>query len=140
MTYEFDSSTDDFLWGERQYVQYRLDLSVRYHRKRERFFALCDRLSKAVSLIAGTAAFSTLLPDARDKSIAGLFVALGAMPALVLSWSDKARLHADLAQKFLALNAEIVKVGKRKFTEDQLNDWHSRVLGVEASAPPTLSV
>jgi|GEM_PF-4271210 len=62
------------------------------------------------------------------------------MPALVLSWSDKARLHADLAQKFLALEAEIVKVGKRKFTEDQLNDWHSKVLGIEAAEPPTLSV
>lgn len=140
MTDDFDSSADDFLWGERQYVKYRVELSVRYHRKRERFFALCDRWSKAVSLIAGTAAFSTLLPEAKEKSIAGLFVALGAMPALVLSWSDKARLHADLAQKFLALEAEIVKVGKRKFTEDQLNDWHSKALGIEASEPPTLSV
>lgn len=140
MTDESDSSDDDFLWGERQYVEYRVELSIRYHRKRERFFALCDRWSKAVSLIAGTAAFSTLLPDARDKSIAGLFVAIGAMPALVLSWSDKARLHADLAQKFLTLNAEIVRVGKRKFTEDQLNEWHAKVLGIEASEPPTLSV
>lgn len=140
MTNDLDSSADDFLWEERQYIQYRVELNVRYHRKRERFFALCDRWSKAVSLIAGTAVFSTLLPSAEAKSIAGLCVALGAMPALVLAWGDKARLHAELAQKFLVLEAEIIKVGKRKFTEDQLNDWHSKVLGIEASEPQALSV
>jgi hypothetical protein len=140
MTEDLDSSVDDFLWGERRYVKYRVELNVRYHRKRERFFALCDRWSKAGSLIAGTAAFSTLLPSAEAKSIAGLVVALSAMPALVLAWGDKARLHADLAQKFLVLEAEIVRLGKRKFTEDQLNDWHARVLGIETSEPQALSV
>jgi hypothetical protein len=140
MTDEFDSSDEDFLWNERRYVNYRVELNVRYHRKRERFFALCDRWSKAFSLIAGTAAFSSLVPSPKGKSIAGLIVALSAMPALVFSWSDKARLHADLAQKFLALEAEIVKVGKRNFTEDQINEWHSKILTIEASEPPGLSV
>ncbi|MBD8629011.1 hypothetical protein IFT64_18925 [Oxalobacteraceae sp. CFBP 8753] len=138
MTEEVDSSADDFLWNERRYVEYRVELSVRYHRKRERFFALCDRCSKAVSLIAGTAAFSSLLPTANAKSVAGLVVALGAMPALVMAWGDRARLHGELAQKFLAIEAEIVRVGKRKFTEEQVNEWHAQLLGLEASEPPTL--
>lgn len=139
MTEEVDSSADDFLWSERDKVRYRVELSVRYHRKRERFFALCDRCSKAVSLIAGTAAFSSLLPTADAKSTAGLVVALGAMPALVMAWGDKARLHGELAQKFLAIEAEIVRVGKRKFLEEHLNEWQAQLLGLEALEPPTLA-
>jgi hypothetical protein len=128
----------DWLWNERLFVQYRAELSTLYHRKRERFFALCDRCSKALSLIAGTAAFSSLLPTAEAKAMAGLVVALATLPGLVMAWGDKARLHADLAQKFIAIEAEIVAAGKSNFTEDQLNTWLAKILAIEAAEPPTL--
>ncbi|MQA38629.1 hypothetical protein [Rugamonas aquatica] len=133
-----DAAEDDFLWSERLYVQYRAELSTLYHRKRERFFALCDRCSKAASLIAGTAAFSSLLPTAEAKAWAGVVVAASTMPGLVMAWNDRARLHGELAQKFLAVEAEIVAKGKRDFTESDLNTWLAKILAIEASEPPTL--
>ena len=133
-----DTAEADFLWDERLYVQYRAELSTLYHRKRERFFALCDRSSKAASLIAGTAAFSSLLPSAEAKAWAGAVVAAATMPGLVMAWNDRARLHGELAQKFLAVEAEIVAKGKRDFTESDLNTWLAKLLAIEASEPPTL--
>ncbi|MCA1860909.1 hypothetical protein LE191_12430 [Janthinobacterium sp. HSC-3S05] len=133
-------STDDFLWNERLYVLAKAETSSLYHRKRERFFALCDRLSKASSLIAGTAAFSSLVATAEAKSVAGLFVAISTLPGLVLAWNDRARLHAELAQKYLIIEAEIALAGKRNFTEDQLNGWLARLITIEISEPPTLTV
>lgn len=133
-----DSDESDFLWNERLYVQYRAELSTLYHRKRERFFALCDRCSKAASLIAGTAAFSSLLPSADAKAWAGVVVAAATMPGLVMAWNDRARLHGELAQKFLAVEAEIVSKGKRDFTEADLNTWLAKLLAIEAGEPPTL--
>lgn len=133
-----DSDESDFLWNERLYVQYRAELSTLYHRKRERFFALCDRCSKAASLIAGTAAFSSLLPSADAKAWAGVVVAAATMPGLVMAWNDRARLHGELAQKYLAVEAEIVAKGKRDFTEADLNIWLAKLLAIEAAEPPTL--
>lgn len=130
----------DYLWEQRLYVLEKAETSTLYHRKRERFFALCDRLSKAGSLIAGSAAFSSLLATAQEKSIAGLFVAISTLPGLVFAWNDKARLHSELAQKFLLIEAEIAAIGKSKFTEDHLNDWLARLITIEISEPPTLTV
>jgi hypothetical protein len=130
---------DDYLWDLRHGVLYRAELSGLYHRKRERFFALLDRGSKALALIAGTAAFSSLLDSAKEKALAGLAVAIATLPGLVFSWADKARMHAELAQKFIQLQAEIVSTGERDFTEEQLSAWQGKLRLLEANEPPTLS-
>lgn len=119
-------------------VQYRVQLSTIYHRKRERFFALLDRLGKACALIAGTAVFSKLLLE-DFKAYAGLFVAVVTLLSLVFSWADKARLHNELAQKFFQVQAAIAAAGERGFTEEQINLWKSQIHLIEVGEPPTLS-
>jgi hypothetical protein len=135
---EYSQEYKDWLWNRRQYVVYRAELSTTYHRKRERFFALLDRCSKTLSLIAGTAAFSSFLVTPESKSVAGLVVALSTLPGLAFGWSDKARQHADLAQKFLTIEAEIVNAGMTDYEEKQLDAWQAKVMHVELSEPPTL--
>jgi hypothetical protein len=120
-------------------AMYRAELSALYHRKRERFLALCDRLGKAFSLIAGTAAFSSLLASAESKSYAGLGVAIATLPGLVFSWADKARLHSELAQKYIAIQAEIVGVQSAEVTEALTCEWHARLRQIESNEPPTLT-
>lgn len=120
-------------------VVYRAELSGLYHRKRERFFALCDRLGKAFSLISGTAAFSSVLPSPQAKAYAGLCVAVSTLPGLVFSWADKARLHAELAQKYISVQVEIVGVERAALTEKMVCGWDARLRQIEANEPPTLT-
>ena len=131
---------DQYRMDLRHKALYQAELSALYHRKRERFLALCDRGGKAIALIAGTAAFSAVLGSAEAKSYAGLAVAAATLPGLVFAWGDKARLHSELAQKYIALESEIIAVGEREFTEEQCHIWQSKIRFLEASEPPTLTV
>jgi hypothetical protein len=127
------------LSDDRHNAMYRAELSALYHRKRERFLALCDRVGKAVALVAGTAAFSSVLSSAEMKSWAGLVVAGATLPGLVLAWSDKARLHSELAQKYIAIQAEIAGTITANLSEQLICDWQSRLRQIEAAEPPTLT-
>lgn len=120
-------------------VMYRAELSGLYHRKRERFLALCDRCGKAIALVAGTAAFSAILSTPEMKSLAGLVVAGATLPGLILAWADKARLHSELAQKYIMIQAEIVGTPGDDLTERKICDWDARLRQIEAAEPPTLT-
>lgn len=125
----------------RHSVLYRAELSGLYHRKRERFFALCDRLSKATALVAGSAAFSSffMFNEADWKSYAGVVVAISTTLSLVFAWSDKARQHADLAQKYVLMQSEIIEVAEDKPDVDLICSWGAKVRRIEAEEPPTLA-
>ncbi|KQV51898.1 hypothetical protein [Duganella sp. Root336D2] len=129
----------DYDWNERTKILYRCDLSVIYNRKRERFFVLCDRWAKCVSLIASGAAFSSFLDTTGSKAVAGVIVSLVTLPSLLFGWSDKARQHAELAQSYLHLLADIAKKGPRTFTEADLNEWMAQLSLIEKNEPAVLS-
>lgn len=98
-------------WAKRHELLYTVQMNRLYHQKRERFFALMDRGGKALSLIFGTAAASSLLPTPEAKAFAGAVVAAATMPGLVFAWADKSRLHAELAADYARLEAEVVAAG-----------------------------
>lgn len=129
----------DYAWREWLAVTYRCDVSALYNRKRERFFTLCDRWSKVLSLIASGAAFSSFLEEPEQKAMAAVVVSAVTLPSLLFAWSDKARLHGELAQKYLALRAEISRVGKRDFTEKDIDNWDAEISIIEQTEPSILS-
>jgi hypothetical protein len=102
---------NDHNWKRYYDLDYKCRLSALYHRKRERYYALLDKFSTALALIAGSAAFSDLLHTPEQKSIAGGLVALVTLPSLVFAWSDNAKLHATLAARFIQIEAEMQKMG-----------------------------
>lgn len=116
-----------------------VQLSAIYHRKRERFLALCDKVSKIIALVSGSAAFSTFLKTADAKAAAGLIVAAVTLPDLVFSWADRARLHGEFAQKYGNLEADIESVSTENLTDINLSEWKSSLSRIEAGEPPTLS-
>ncbi|MCC7596744.1 hypothetical protein IGS61_04555 [Janthinobacterium sp. FW305-129] len=130
-----DEGLSQWLLETRRFITHRTQLSVLYHRKRERFYSLLDRWGKAGSLIAGTAAFSSLLVTADSKAIAGLMVALATMPGLVFAWNDKARIHAELAQKFALIEAEVIADGWDNLTSKKFDLWLSRIMTIESTEP-----
>ena len=115
-----DDTVDPYLWDRRHRLLYEIDLSTLYHRKRERWFDTWDRLSKAIALIAGTAAFSRAIGESWVTSAVAALVAVTSSLSLVLAFSEKARRHAEFARSFCELGAELAKKGERDFEETDL--------------------
>ena len=125
-------------WTHRFEIIYKCRLSALYHRKRERFFALCEKITTAISLIAGAGAMTDLLDTVTLKAYAGAVVVLFTMPSIVFSWGDKSRSHALLASKFISLESEIE--GGGILGDFKLNKFHEIVLRLDMEEPPQLSL
>jgi hypothetical protein len=128
----------DANWESRFVIIYKCRLSALYHRKRERFFSLLDKLTTAFALIAGAGAMTDLLSTAENKAIAGAIVVAVTLPGIVFSWADKSRSFALLAAKFIALEAEIESAGV--LDAEALDKFRAKALLLEMEEPPQLSV
>ena len=114
---------------------YCTKLGLLYHRKRERFFDLLDKETKAITVVLG----ATLLGDfARNAvtAVGGIVSAL-ALLALVFSYSDRKQRHKELAMAYADLRSKIENVGTA-YTEDQLNSWHGEYHKLNGMEPPAL--
>lgn len=127
----------DPAWERRHEIIYKCQLSALYHRKRERFYGFLDKFSSSLALVAGSAAMSDLFPTPWEKSIAGGVVALVTIPGIVLSWAEKAKDHAVLASRFVALEAEVEGAGV--VDVDALDRLMGRAVSIEAEEPPQLT-
>lgn len=122
-------------------VKYRVDLSVRYHRKREGFLSACDRATKACALISGTYAFHAIA--AKTEGIWPIVIVaaftLPSLLSLAFSLADSAKKHAELAQKFLQLDSEMASKDFWSITPDDISKWGAMVRAIEISEPPSLT-
>ena len=134
-----DPSVDDYLWQRRYEILYRTQLSVLYHRRRERFFAFWDRTIAAVAIVCGSAAFAGLGGPDAVKGAAAL-VAVTSTVGLVFGLAERARRHSDLARQFLTLEAAMLRVGERDCTEAQVSQWAAEARMVEAGELPALGL
>jgi hypothetical protein len=132
-----DLQSGEYFWKLREGTVYRCRLSSRYHRRRERFYDLADRITNAVVLIAGSAAFAAAA-NADFVKVAGLLAALAGATTLVFGFSEKARRHSGFASSYKLIESEILKVGDFDYTEEQVNAWRSRIAEIESGEPPAL--
>ena len=140
-TSDKSSKQHKYLWGIRYDALYRCRLSVLYNRKRERFFDLCDGLTKSAALIFGSAAFAFASAGAPlFGQIASSVVAVTAAFSLVIGYAAKARHHASLAEQFKRIEPDVLLGGERDFTEDQINKWNADIATVESGEPLSLPV
>lgn len=133
-----DAETTDDPWTKRHALMYRSQLSTHYHRRRERFFSVLDRLTKAIAVIGGSAAMLRLTGGGQTDVavIAGAVVASTSLLGLVFGYGDLARRHADMAARFKALEASYVKRGNLAWPD--LDEMESELLEIERAEPPTL--
>lgn len=126
-------------WEKRHEILERIEISVRYHQKRERFFELSDKWVKAIAIIGGSVAFANLEPnDGTRKALAAL-IALSSTLALVFGFADRAKRHAELTRKFRELDARIVQKGEISYMEADLGAWEAEERMLEANEPPALN-
>ena len=121
--------------------QYRLLFgvrrSVRYHMRRCRFFDLFHSCTNAIGVIAGSSAiFSALQAHPHVAASSAALVAVASAIDLVVGTGAMARLHNELAKKFIQLEKEIILSGEP--TEANLRTFTGSRLEIEAEEPPIL--
>ena len=126
--------TDD-VWKERYELLYRCWFSRIYHQKRERFFDLCDSLTKTIALVAGAASIAKIFnPD--QLLIFGVLITITSALSLVVGYAKKARNHADFARSFILAEAKIVDAGV--LSRGQVDALHAEIIRLEMNEPRTL--
>lgn len=115
--------------------------SVRYHNRRRRFFEGRNRFTNALSVILGSTVVATTLANLTENClliIISSFVAVAAIVDLIGATIVMARLHADLARKFIELEQQLVLM--KEPTEDELREARAVRLRIEADEPPVYRV
>ena len=113
--------------------------SVRYHTRRRRFYEGRNRLTNALAGILGSAAVVVFLSQIAEEqrylmAVFSSVVAIAAIIDLVTSTTVMARLHSDLARKFIELERKLVLM--KAPAEDALIEVQSSRLQIEAEEPP----
>lgn len=126
----------DTQWELRCGVLYKAWVQVRYHRRRQRFFDLADKVTKSLTVALGASLlgryFNAWLPWlAVSITTLGLF-------ALVFGYGDRKQMHKELAESAATLVSDIEAVPAGELTAARVATWHSRYAQLCAKAPPPL--
>ncbi len=130
---ESDAS-DDAVWAQRCGLLYKAWVQVRYHRRRQRFFDLLDKGTKALTIAIGASLFGKYLAS---DIVATAVSALGLM-ALVFGYGDRKQLHKELAEQAATLAANIEAVPVGRLNSDTTAGWAAEYARFCAKAPPPL--
>ncbi|OJB44739.1 hypothetical protein [Burkholderia ubonensis] len=134
-----DDEIKDDQWARRHAILYNAEMSALYHQKRERFFELWDKLTKAAALLGGSAALYKI-SDPHVVGIVAVVITAASALSLVFSFSERARRHSELSKEFKSLVADMLKVGPFDFNDANLNSWDEARYRLESKEPPALSL
>jgi len=113
--------------------------SIRYHHRRRLFFDRLHQISTFLSAVTGTATVASLLANASSLALFfGICVAIFSVIDLVVGAAQAARVHHDLAKKFIELEKAMTAC-KSPSDEDVIH-FRSERLDIESEEPPVLKV
>lgn len=139
MINETDDGPSDGDWERRHEVLYGTEMSALYHQKRERFFELSDKLTKAFSLLGGSAALFKA-SDARTVAVIAVIITAGSALSLVFGFSERARRHSELSREFKSLIADIHDAGLFSYTQQDIDRWSAAKCRIDVKEPPALGL
>lgn len=134
-TEPYSDALMDEMWEQRHRLLYKAWVQVRYHRRRQRFFDMVDKGTKATTLLLGASLFGEQLKNL--KPVATGISALGLM-ALVFGYGDRKQAHKELAEQAAGLVASIEDVPVGKLSPDTIAQWAGQYARFCAKAPPPL--
>ena len=123
-------------WTRRSGVMHKAWVQVRYHRRRQRFFDLVDKVTKSLTVLLGASLLGQSLKDYLPL-VASAISALGLL-ALVFGYGDRKQAHKELAEQAAALVAAIEQVPAGEITEGNTAQWSADYVRLCAKAPPPL--
>lgn len=127
---------DDAIWKRRHDALYLAKLGHLYHRKRERFFDQCDKLTKSATVVFGA---SLLAAELRSFTPwIGMLVSTLGLLALVYGYTDKKQKHKELADSCMSLVGNIELKGISNYSEQDTNAWLEDIAKLNSKEPPAL--
>jgi hypothetical protein len=114
--------------------------SIRYHNRRRRFFDGLNHWKTGLSLVFGSTAMVTILAkvDTAIPLLASALVTVVSTIDLVIGTTAMARLHTELARRFIELERELTLL--EEYTDDALGMSTAKRLTIEADEPPIMRV
>lgn len=132
-----NSVTDDLL-DRCHAIRYRIELSILYHQKRERFFDVLDKVAKATAVIGGSAALAKVA-DGDWLMVIAAFITVSSTLSLVFGFSERSRRHSELARSLRELDAIACETDQQKLDDQQVGILESKARRLEISEPAALS-
>lgn len=126
---------EDHVWIKRHDLLYRCDLSIKYHRRRERFFELVDRFVKIVTVIGSSAVFFKLA-DAQMLLAASFCMLVGSTVSLVLQFSSRATVHSGMSKEWGTLQRDVI--AKCELDDGLIAEFDARAAMLDAQEPCVL--
>jgi hypothetical protein len=124
------------VWARRCEMLNWAGITYRYHRKRQRFFDVMDKLTQAAAVGGGVAVAGRTLPD--NLPLVGGLIAFTGLLALVYGYGDKRQCHKELAEQAIQLAADVQSLPVRQVTEVQLGVWERVRASIDLREPPNL--
>lgn len=129
--------TDDAFDEEVHQLTFYAKRCIRYHMRREAFFAKLNKLNSFLGVVFGSAAIATLLKDQQSLTLAsaGLVTVFSALD-LVVGTGNRSTLHGDLRKRFLSIETRLQAPG---LTPTDLSTLRLEMRSIEAEEPPALA-
>jgi hypothetical protein len=126
----------DPVWDQRCGVAYKAWVQHRYHRRRQRFWDVADKGTKALTVALGISLIGDTV-RAGFPWVAASVTLLGLL-ALVFGYGDRKQLHKELAEQAANLVASIEQVPAGELTPGKVSAWSAEYLRLCMKAPPPL--
>lgn len=123
-------------WEQRCNVLYFAQVTYRYHRKRQRFFDLMDKGTKALTVLLGASLLGDTL-KAHVPLVASAISGLGLL-ALVFGYGERKQAHKELAEVAMQLVAKIEELPISQLTNAVASQWAAELARSNAKEPPAL--
>ena len=111
--------------------------SAKYHKKRQQFFEWYERFIKIIITLSSLGIFITILSKMGEAFtlVVSAIVAFFATIDLIVRTSDSARLHSDLARRFLNLEKNMIQEDDKNISDKKLKSFQVERLEIESDEP-----
>lgn len=123
-------------WAQRHDVLHRAGVTLRYHRKRQRFFDLADKLTKAATVLLGATLLGTEVKQAVPM-VASAIAGLGLL-ALVFGYGDRKQAHKELGEAAAQLMVKIEAAPVAALGDALACEWAADLMRLNMKEPPAL--
>jgi len=111
-------------------------ITYRYHRKRQRFFDMADKLTQVAAVGGGVAVAGKTLPDYLPAL--GGFIAFTGLLTLVFGYGDKRQCHKELAELAIQMAGDIESLPATDLTEASVCAWEKTRTTISLREPTSL--
>lgn len=125
-----------FIWKERCDTLFSAWVQVRYHKRRQRFFDLSDKITKALTLLLSASLVGQVLKESAPL-LAATISFLGLL-ALIFGYGDRKQQHKEFAEQSAKLIAAIEKIAPDQLTSSIVAGFKADYAEICAKAPPPL--